>query len=365
VTLNLVNPPTFPNLDFQRIDLEFPVPESYLAVLRRILRLYPKFSARINSYKAWRPCDGTSLVNHYLLKTEAGDYLLKLKEQPDSRNIRLLNELVAFLETKLESLVSPQQDSRGDLYPLFRDESAEYLVELVYFVDGDYFQGQDGLLPPIAEAVASLHQILREYPKKADLQENTTRNESIITSGYDDIKGAQFKRKDDRLVCWLLENQDYIRRLISDYEPVKSLPYDTQIIHGDLNRGNILLTRNSGKVYLFDFEDTIISYLPLVFELSFVIQRFILYDSPNVEKLFYRLDTFFEHYNSINHIRIDLLKDISYLLRLLSYRSTIKNVLAIQDDDNAFDEVELNKFVYLESQAFDYAKTLNDYFSNW
>ena len=247
---------------------------------------------------------------------------------------------------------------------MFRDDLTEYLVELVYFVDGEYFQGQDGLLPPIGKAVARLHQILSEYPNKANLQENTTRNESIINSGYEDIKNGRFKGKDDRLGRWLLENQDYIRRLISDYEPVKSLPYDTQIIHGDLNRGNILLTINQAKVYLFDFEDTVFSFLPLVFDLSFIVQRFILYDSPNAEKLFVRLDIFFDNYYSINHIRMDLLKDIAYLLRLLSYRSTIKNVLAIQEDDSAFDEVELNKFVYLESQAFDYARTLSDYFSN-
>jgi hypothetical protein len=61
---------------------------------------------------------------------------------------------------------------------------------------------------------------------------------------------------------------------------------------------------------------------------------------------------------------MDLLQEIYYLLKSLYYRSTIKNVLAIEDDDRALDAVELNQFVCLESQARDYARPWNDYLSN-
>lgn len=55
-----------------------------------------------------------------------------------------------------------------------------------------------------------------------------------------------------------------------------------QIIHGDLNPGNLLMLDQSARTCFFDFEDTLHSYLPVIYDLAFVLERIVLLQSPDI-----------------------------------------------------------------------------------
>lgn len=124
---------------------------------------------------------------------------------------------------------------------------------------------------------------------------------------------------------------------------------DSQIIHGDLNPGNILINKGSKLIHFLDFEDMLHSYLPVLYDLAFIIERNILLPLNDAQKAFALskvfLKAYFESGGNYKYHTSD-----EYILCILSLRAFL---LLIQNAINGHseDRIEWDKFYYLSQHA--------------
>lgn len=153
--------------------------------------------------------------------------------------------------------------------PGFPKTSIDGRVIVAYpFVEGVYLSSSRNKLHALASALGKLHTALAYFP---DVHRIACRQREMRT-------GMRAKAKD------LLLDQQWAS---GDLSPVRAylqrwLEIDAtletdgcQVIHNDLNAGN-LLQDAKGRVWFLDFEEASWSYLPPVFDVAKVIERFIL-----------------------------------------------------------------------------------------
>lgn len=284
---------------------------------------------------------------------------MKIKTYSNPHNTFLLKKLLRYLNEKKFQTVYPIKNSKGELFSTVCHDD-EYLIEISNFIDGVYYKGNLSHLDIIAKNVGKMHSVLSEYPQLDDIIRNTRNNEENIQMAYEYLKNLRKIKKESVLGSWVLKNGDYVDRLISDYRAVDDLSYEMQLIHGDLNRGNILIQEDHSNIYFLDFEDSVFSYLPIVFDLMYIIQRFILHFATDEKDLNNMVGCFFENYHLASPQGITLADNASYVLRLLSYRSTLKLVWAMKKNASWFYKFEMDKFIDLESEAFGLDKILKN-----
>ena len=359
--LILISQPTYTDIDFQRIEFINLVPDSYHKIFYKIFDFYPNIKIKIKKCNAFKKCYGGNIINHYLVETEENEkYILKIKKKFDAWNVGLIEKLLDYLSCKGVNALYPEKNYMNKYYTYYRSDP-EYIIELSKFIQGEYYNNALNQLGAIAEKVADLHYILRSCPQAKEVKKNTDKIDKSIHDGFKQIARGELNNYNKKLQQWFQANKSYVERLISDYKPINSINNQMQIIHGDLNRGNTLISANPFKILFFDFENTVYSYFPIISEISYIIQRYILFDSPSQKALFERLDVFLSKYNKIYPINFNSLEMISYILRLFSYRKTII-VFLTAIVSGIFNEKEMNKFVFLEQQAFAYEKTMLMYF---
>ena len=118
----------------------------------------------------------------------------------------------------------------------------------------------------MSKSLASFHNILEMHPANLDYKKNTIKRMKELKKIETLIKNDELKiKKFGRFIKTQLKD-------FSIQEIINEKYY--QILHGDLNSGNILI--NNNKIYFIDFEDSMHSSLNPIFEVMYVIERFIL-----------------------------------------------------------------------------------------
>ena len=128
---------------------------------------------------------------------------------------------------------------------------------------------------------------------------------------------------------------------------------ESQVLHGDLNKGNILITDKENKVIFLDFEDTSTSWGDKKIEISFIIERFCLNASNKNSKRL--IDYFLKGYKSI-FMEFKIEEKILYeILQLINLRTLI--ILSEVQEYNLWTipAEEWDKFINL------YLKASNNY----
>ena len=118
-----------------------------------------------------------------------------------------------------------------------------------------------------------------------------------------------------------------------------------QMIHGDMNYGNFLMDTSDGRPVFIDFEDSAKNWLSPLYDLAFVIQRFILtHEEKKRRKLLY---AFVEGYKQSHKILPSQRMDALHVMcRMISvYALLLLSLLQDHEQANFSDEYE--KFIWL------------------
>lgn len=140
----------------------------------------------------------------------------------------------------------------------------------------------------LGKCVARLHQGLSKVPFADVIQSNFKSKQQVYLNLWQRIKADNFT----------LEIPSKAKEiLISSSPAIFDIACDKQqVIHGDLNLGNLLFTKADEKTYIYalDFEDTLHSYGSPLLDIGLLLERILLSESANSEQLF---DTFCRAYH--------------------------------------------------------------------
>ena len=100
----------------------------------------------------------------------------------------------------------------------------------------------------------------------------------------------------------------------------KSFMCSPQVIHGDLNYGNVLSHHDDGRVTFIDFEEASRSYFNPMIDVAMIIERFIIPSQNSHDNL---LGAFKKNYTAITGKWFENSDQLAGLLRSLSARALL------------------------------------------
>lgn len=133
------------------------------------------------------------------------------------------------------------------------------------FVDGRFAGDDKADMVRIGRAIARLHAALAGLGEAPQIRDRTAK------------RLARLERTRRAVVACEIEAGPTPSR-VAAAAAGRSLDFDGlgQPLHGDLNRTNILLEKNSDAVFVLDFEDALHTYGPVTQDLALVLERFCL-----------------------------------------------------------------------------------------
>ncbi|MBK7354708.1 phosphotransferase [Propionivibrio sp.] len=145
-------------------------------------------------------------------------------------------------------------------------------------------------------------------------------------------------------VSAILEREAPIFKLLDEAANCQSL-------HGDLVYGNILFPLAGGDPVVLDFEDCGVSWLPVVFDLALVLERFILLPEENDDNAFRLAEEMLRGYiQTIGQSKKILACRLSDCLRLLAARA-LTTLAEMEARGVGVDASEWGKFLSLHRHA--------------
>lgn len=139
------------------------------------------------------------------------------------------------------------------------------------WIAGRYLRPNKREMQLLGHNLAHLHLALRDLPMKSAIKEAADERFDHIEEIVRKILSGDynFGPFPERIRLWIEEKWR---------KP--SYSKSSQVIHGDLNIGNILFSEE-GSITFLDFEDTIHSWLPPKFDLAMALERFTLINTPD------------------------------------------------------------------------------------
>ena len=207
------------------------------------------------------------------------------------------------------------------------------------FVETRYVKPTTTQMGLIGTELGKMHQVLIKSPDKSDIKQNSNKHFELCLSGTD-------------LLCHNLKslnaNTSAIKETI-DHLMRKSFMRSPQVIHGDLNYGNVLSCHgNEGKIIFIDFEEASRSYFNPMLDVAMIIERFIIPSQNSPNKL---LDEFRSSYTAITGQWFENSDQLAGLLRSLSARALL--LLASEAVEEEWRNEERCKFLTLHQNAMD------------
>jgi thiamine kinase-like enzyme len=214
-------------------------------------------------------------------------------------------------------------------------------IYIYSYIKHNFFTRNTEEMYSIGKEVGRMHKMMQSYPHI----------ENVIEDG----------RKKNRFLYRQLQNikTNKISSLIS-YEAIlliKSFPYEEfnlledspKMIHGDLNMGNIIFDMSKKRPIIIDFEDSISSWLNPIYDVAFIIQRFVLLNNNSLELS----SSFISGYKKYYDINIQY-GQLYSMLKIISIRALLVLSTLNKEEIESY-EGEVEKFVNL------YQKTVNSY----
>ena len=210
-------------------------------------------------------------------------------------------------------------------------------IYLYEYIDHDFFDGSNESIYLIGKGLGKMHKMMIDYPLVNDIFNAGNRKNKLLLKQFKDIK-------DFRYIPSFPEDAISLIIKTSD-EEFSSLTKNSQMIHGDMNFGNIIFEKGSVQPIFIDFEDSASSWLSPLYDIAFIIQRFLLNyqidNSLELAKLFYK------GYLSQNGISSFCSNGSLYtMLKMISIRSLLI-LSTLPDNEQKLYTSEVRKFINL------------------
>ena len=265
---------------------------------------------------------------------------LKVINSIDDEKQFLAEEISTWLRNK--KIETPPLINKIKFMDLNRTSKSCYLYP--YF-QGRYCSESKEDLFKIGYEIGRMHQILKNYPSKNKIKIESLKRHERLKQSLNKIRNNSFNRTNIPREALNILDQNNLPETIDNNE--------SQVLHGDLNKGNILITDKENKVIFLDFEDTFTSWGDKKIEISFIIERFCLNASNKNSKRL--IDYFLKGYKSI-FMEFKIEEKILYeILQLINLRTLI--ILSEVQEYNLWTipAEEWDKFINL------YLKASNNY----
>jgi len=287
---------------------------------------------------------------------EETSFFIKIIPQNKATTVKLSNIVALYLKEFIEvncilnefsqqNIVIDQQHSDILIYPLLETRLCN-------------FSSED--LSNIAISLAHFHNALLNYPEKnqvkIDSQKRLEQLKTVWQKFNQSVSSLSNPQSTDELIPQAVANI-----LTKENECLLDvLSKHAQMIHGDLNVGNILFKKD--EVLLIDFENSLYSYMTPLYDISYIIQRFIInktQSNDQIEPLVTRfLAIYLQHYKKAELIS-SLIKYQSNIIPLILRASAVfcLLILAKQQIEHAVkvEKAEWDKFInfYQNSQLLE------------
>ncbi len=255
----------------------------------------------------------------------------------------------------------PRVDGKGPFIVDTKTFSVPVQFSLARFEDLKVIGTGRQELRELGTQIGRLHKFLKKMPLAASVKRRSAMRSRELSGVLSRLKKAVRTRDlrqgfSDR-AGWIHKNRVFIDNLLREYRPDFRLSGDLrcQVVHGDLNVGNVL---RSGKGIVFlDFEEMDHSYLPALADIAMAVERFIIFDEPGKGLLRDRMSSFIRAYMRetdspfSRRAGIPAGGQIAAMIRQLDYHAVCVLLSMNEDERRAFPEEEWDKFILLESRS--------------
>jgi len=201
----------------------------------------------------------------------------------------------------------------------------------------------------LGEALGCLHLELGELRCSAEIHRRCTSRWDVLMRHKNALERNIYDKVGD-----ISARQSIVDSL--DQNVTDHLSTSPQVIHGDLNYGNVLLDlKPGGKIAFLDFEEATESFYSPLFDVAMVIERFILTASTDKEAL---LHAFCEAYRAAGGGWFSNDVQLSDMLKGLAIRALLVLTASREAGWPDWKEQEWRKFVGLHQSAVDSDETL-------
>jgi thiamine kinase-like enzyme len=316
----------------------------------------PAFSGIFPSLVTWKQ---PSIKESKILQEYLGfniDCYIQKKEDKDSSYLlgyyKVINDQPFFIKLvdddenktqKNASIISSWLSKAGIEVSLVRAgypkkiKQNNYWIYAYDFIEHSFFDGSKESLYLVGSELAKMHKIMKHYPSVDKIFKIGNRKNKMLFKQLKNIKKGKQPIN-------ISANAIKIIRNTNDEDFLSTLE-GGQMIHGDLNGGNIIFKNRNKQPIFIDFEDSISTWLPPLYDVAFVIQRLVLRD--RVLNRVELVKSFFDGYLSQNKLN-GLSKNgaLYTMLKMISIRSLLLISTATPNGES-FYGLEEQKFLDL------------------
>ena len=220
--------------------------------------------------------------------------------------------------------------------------SGELCILAYQNVEGRYASETESDLARLGIALAALHRALSACPWRKKIRDRGLRRDRQLAGMFAKLRQGvlPIDTVPYDALCLLKIAQPNVMEVLSDAP---------QVVHGDLNYGNVLFADKGKRVVFLDLEDTRKSWISPLAELSFVIERFGL---PKSDELAFKLSSaLIGGYVSGGGDYFRHSGQLADMLRALSVRSLLLLIFVQENKAWNVPHSEWNKFIGLYHQA--------------
>ena len=289
------------------------------------------------------PLNAKSPLGYYkIITSESSSYFAKLIKVSELERQLLSNKITSWLAVNGVSV--------NCLLPGYpKSAESNFAVLLYSYIDGRFVAPTTNDFRALGSAIADMHLCLKHCPWSEDIK-----SQGIFF--YNDLQRTlkQLKAHDH----YFTGIPDGVMALIEKTEDdiLEVLISSPQVVHGDLNVGNVLFLGDGTPIFL-DFENTYKSWFSPLMEVAFAIERFALSDDDNISLKLGRI--LYQSYREKAQISFYSGTHLYNMLRALSVRALILLIHVTHYKLWDVPDSEWQKFISLYQQAI-CRKTLLD-----
>jgi thiamine kinase-like enzyme len=313
----------------------------------------------------WQKLDTTHVFpfGYYRCKSHLTTYFVKILNENHAKLTKEADVLCQYLAGNGNLTLCLLEEYSCNIH--YQTDHASLLCFL--YLDSRFFNDSFDDIKLIANSTAQLHNSLALYSQQNNIKLASEQKMSTLISHWHLL--LQSKKELEKLpktAQSILQNN---KETCFDV-----FTQDTQVIHGDLNRGNLLFTANT--LYIIDFEDSLSTFSSPLQDIAFIIERFILnqttFITENIEtKIFLFLNEYFTTLNNKASLNRFQQNDniIVNIIRAISIKSLL--ILAKQSHQQGFlvHIAEWEKFIenidYITSNQEQIIKLTTSWFSHY
>jgi Ser/Thr protein kinase RdoA (MazF antagonist) len=275
------------------------------------------------------------LEGYYSIQSSSNKYFIKILSDK-----YLAQQLAA---EKLTQWLSTENVTVNQLLEGFpkKIRHSRHFILAYFYIDGRFLKPNQDEMYLAGQNIGLLHNVLKKCPWSEIIISNTANKSAQLIQKLNKCKSG----------IDVDEIPETVLKILLSVEPdvLEILSKSPQIIHGDLNFGNILLRENDSKLVFLDFEDSSTGWHSPLLDVAFFIERFIL-TLPN-DTAIKMASVFLSSYISVTNNNFTGCEHLPTILQALSIRALL--ILSLNAEKNAelIPMSEWEKFISLYIQT--------------